>query len=180
MVTFKFGQICPVYFVRVGSFSFGMPTSNSSTSNTSDLNQRKSDNLVVPSQYSIESLNQSQARESVKDQLETKDKEICSYKKAIETMTAELDEMRSRVHDLEHAKRESAILLAREREGSIARKEERESSAIEELRKEVAAERREKEKYRDQLQEEMEKVVQRNERRGGGEGGGDDNLTLVF
>ena len=142
--------------VRVGSFSFGMPSTYSDGS-SSDRSSKKSDNLEVPSRISRNSIascsSQPQESSSLKDEIEMKDKEICSYKKTIETLSEELDELRSRVRDLEQIKRESAGILAREKEG---KREERE--IVEELRKEVNAEKSEKEIIRYLLQEESEKV----------------------
>lgn len=155
MLEFKFNQACPVYQVRVATFSFGIPVPSTETATSPGT--RKADGILeAPPRFSITGYNQARETTALKEDLEKKDKEICSYKKTIETLSAELDELRSRVRDLEQAKRESACALAREREGSIARKEER--GVVEELKKELSAEKSEKERLTSMLQEETDKV----------------------
>ncbi len=124
---------------------------NSSSAN--DHGTTITDNLTVPSRYSIPSYNQTQETTiGLRDELETKDRETRSYKKTIETLTAELDEMRLRVRDLEQVRRESVSVSAKREE------REKEHGVVEELKKEVSVEKSEKERYRDLLQEETKKV----------------------
>lgn len=148
MLKFKFGQSCPVYQIRVTSFSFGTSHLIGSSHSTASTEGTKT--------LSRHSINYLQEVPQPQPEVDSKEREITSYQKTIETLTKELDELRSRVRDLEQMKLENQNLLAKEKEklaGVVM-------SGIqqEELRKDLEAEREEKENYKQLLQEETDKV----------------------
>ena len=93
--------------------------------------------------------------EETNSDIESKDKEIVSYKKTIATLTEELDELRSRVRDLEQAKHESLLVPQQEMGsctcGIVDDKHEETVKELEEVREE-------KERYKELLETKTEKV----------------------
>lgn len=150
ILKFKFGQHCPVYQVRVQNFS--LDGVHNTSNHSSPLSSRKLDSI---SQSSFSTLGPSQEQEitELRIEIESKGREIASYKKTIKALSVEMDELRSRVRDLEHEKHESQILSsAQEREGRAV------SGAYEEVMVELERGKAEGEKLKKLLQEESDKV----------------------
>lgn len=169
MLKFKFSQTCPVYQVRVASFSFGTTTRLQSPSpngtRTTRTRHSMSDFLdeVDPPE-----LNSSE-----------REKEILSYRKTIDALTMELDGLGSRVRELEQAKQESQIILEEARNinrimleqasqgGMLFGRDSLYSSGISngsaqqqgEEERQLELETAEKERYQQLLEEEKEKVL---------------------
>ena len=178
LLRFKFEQLCPVYQIRVASFSFGTGMSGNSTSRGGGGKKKKAESKPVRSSIADFQIGQMQEIPELKPiELGSKDREISSYKKTIETLTEELkafenkshevssykktiealteelDGLRSHVRGLEQAKLEVQSALAASGSTSSAGQQEED-----ELVKELEEERLEKEQYKNLYEEEKEKV----------------------
>lgn len=172
LLRFKFEQVCPVYQIRVASFSFGTGMSGCSTPQGGG---KKAESKPVrssvacfqvqeiPELKTVELESKDREISSYKKTIETlteelkaleiKAREISSYKKTIEALTEELDGLRSRVRGLEQAKHEGQSALATS-SGSTSSAGQQE----EELVRELEEERLEKERYKNLYQDEREQV----------------------
>ena len=147
LLAFKFSQQCPVYQVRAPNFSFNTAFSSGSNHSSPVHSRKFFDN-------GSHSSAQEQETKELRGEIECKDHEIASYKKTIKALSVEMDELRTRVRDLEQEKHESQLFSSAEErveraassgayEGAVAMLEERKAEV---------------ERLEQSLQEEREKV----------------------
>lgn len=154
MLKCKFEQQCPVYSVRVSSYTFGSsrssgPASTTTTTTTTIENNNSSSGNsssarpARKSEYSLLTDTAVLELAQMKKLMESKNREVCSYKKTIETLTEELDGLRARVKDLEQSKKEARMSA---------------TTTGQEVMRELEREKAEREKLKGLLEAETEKV----------------------